>query len=50
MNNFGVQLLLDNFLKLAPPPAARESETGIVEPTNPRVLRFYLQDSGQYEP
>jgi peptide chain release factor 3 len=32
MNNFGVQLLLDNFLKLAPPPAARKSGSQTVEP------------------
>jgi peptide chain release factor 3 len=31
-NNFGVQLLLDRFLELAPPPAARSSRGEIIEP------------------
>lgn len=32
MNNFGVQLLLDNFLKLAPPPTPRKSGDKFIEP------------------
>jgi peptide chain release factor 3 len=32
MNNFGVQLLLDNFLKLAPSPTSRASGTKVVQP------------------
>jgi len=32
MNNFGVQLLLDNFLSLSIPPAARLSTKGEIEP------------------
>ena len=31
-NNFGVHLLLDRFLELAPPPAARSSQGEIIEP------------------
>lgn len=29
-NNFGVQLLLDGFIKYAPPPAPRKSEKGVI--------------------
>lgn len=32
MNNFGVQLMLERFLALAPKPAARETENGSVDP------------------
>ncbi len=33
-NNFGVQMLLDRFLKLAPPPAPRKFGTESVSPTD----------------
>jgi peptide chain release factor 3 len=34
-NNFGVQMLLDRFLQLAPPPAPRRSGKEWIEPTDP---------------
>jgi peptide chain release factor 3 len=50
MNNFGVQLLLDNFLKLAPEPAPRESTTGIVEPANPAFSGFIFKIQANMNP
>lgn len=50
MNNFGVQLLLDNFLKLAPAPVARESADGIVEPTNPAFSGFIFKIQANMNP
>ncbi len=50
MNNFGVQLLLDRFLKLAPPPAARESEEGIVEPGSEAFSGFVFKIQANMNP
>ncbi len=46
MNNFGVQLLLDQFLKLAPPPAPRDG----VEPLNPAFSGFIFKIQANMNP
>ncbi len=47
MNNFGVQLMLERFLALAPEPAGRESKGELIKPAeNPF---FCLQNPGEYE-
>jgi hypothetical protein len=52
MNNFGVQLLLDGFLKHSPPPrAAHVAGMGRDDRAErSRVLRLRLQDPGQHGP
>jgi peptide chain release factor 3 len=42
-NNFGVQLLMDRFLELAPPPAPRKFAGGIVEPTEKGFSGFVFK-------
>jgi peptide subunit release factor RF-3 len=50
-NNFGVQLLLDGFLELAPPPEARMAEDGRSHRADRRrILRLRLQNPGQHGP
>ncbi|NBX33430.1 MAG: hypothetical protein EBR07_12010, partial [Planctomycetes bacterium] len=50
MNNFGVQLLLDNFLKLAPPPAARKSGSQTVEPVYEPFSGFVFKIQANMNP
>ena len=50
MNNFGVQLLLDRFLALAPAPAARETATGSVEPHHPAFSGFVFKIQANMNP
>jgi peptide chain release factor 3 len=47
MNNFGVELFLQYFLTMAPPPTARQSDRGLVEPTDPSFsgLIFKIQSN-----
>ncbi len=49
-NNFGIQFLLDRFLELAPPPAARRSIGGMVEPTAPRFSGFVFKIQANMNP
>ncbi|MFD0892514.1 peptide chain release factor 3 [Luteolibacter ambystomatis] len=50
-NNFGVQLLLDRFLELAPPPASRESGSGkVIEPTSPEFSAFVFKIQANMNP
>ena len=49
-NNFGVQLLLDRFLELAPPPPPRASGGSRDRPGVGGVLRLRLQDPGEHGP
>ena len=49
-NNFGVQLLLDGFLPLAPGPAAHRSEKGLIEPDNPAFSGFIFKIQGNMDP
>ena len=50
VNNFGVQLLLDGFLKHSPAPKSRVMGGIEIAPENPGVQRFHLQDSGEHGP
>ena len=49
-NNFGVQLLLDGFLKHAPAPKSRVMGGIEIAPGESGVLRFHLQDPGEHGP
>ena len=49
-NNFGVQLLLDGFLPLAPAPAAHRSGTGLVQPDTPSFSGFIFKIQGNMDP
>jgi peptide chain release factor 3 len=50
MNNFGVQMLLDRFLELAPPPAARLSGTLTVASTDPTFSAFVFKVQANMNP
>lgn len=50
VNNFGVQLLLDGFLKLASPPRPRQSTNGLIEPTNPAFSAFVFKIQANMDP
>jgi len=50
INNFGVQLLLDGFLKYASPPTARMSRTGAIEPSDPRFSGFVFKIQANMDP
>ncbi len=50
MNNFGVQLLLDRFLSLAPAPTPRESRTGVVSPLDPGFSGFVFKIQANMNP
>jgi len=43
LTNFGVEPFLREFLELAPPPAARESSAGIVEPASDQFTGFVFK-------
>jgi peptide chain release factor 3 len=49
-NNFGVQLLLDNFLRLAPPPAPRLSGETSVEPHSEPFSGFVFKIQANMNP
>ena len=49
-NNFGVQLLMDRFLELAPPPASRKFEGGIVHPTEKGFSGFVFKIQANMNP
>ncbi|MDD5261660.1 MAG: peptide chain release factor 3 [Methylacidiphilales bacterium] len=49
-NNFGVQLLLDQFLELAPPPAARKTGSETLEPNNPSFSGFVFKIQANMNP
>ena len=50
MNNFGVQMLLDRFLELAPPPIARDGGVRIVEPTDAGFSGFVFKIQANMNP
>lgn len=50
INNFGVQTFLDNFLKLAPPPAPRKSESGEVTPAEPKFSGYIFKIQANMNP
>ncbi|MEP4078857.1 peptide chain release factor 3 [Haloferula sp.] len=49
-NNFGVQLLLDRFIELAPPPAARTSDGKTIEPESPEFSAFVFKIQANMNP
>jgi len=50
VNNFGVQLLLDAFLELAPHPAAHRTDGRIVEPVDPSFSGFIFKIQANMDP
>jgi len=50
MTNFGVEPFLDLFVDLAPPPAARVSSAGPVEPTTPSFSGFVFKIQANMDP
>ena len=49
-NNFGVQLLLDRFIELAPPPAARICAGKTIEPESPDFSAFVFKIQANMNP
>ena len=50
MNNFGVQMLLDAFVKYGLPPQPKESTIGTIEPTNPIFSGFVFKIQANMDP
>lgn len=50
MTNFGVQPFLEDFLKLAPSPTARNSTNGQIEPTNENFSGFVFKIQANMNP
>lgn len=50
MNNFGVQMLLDNFLRYSSPPTPRSSGTGAIPPDDPRFSGFIFKIQANMDP
>lgn len=49
-NNFGVQLLLDRFLELAPPPLPRESDDSSIHPASEEFSAFVFKIQANMNP
>jgi peptide chain release factor 3 len=50
VNNFGVQLLLDAFLEMAPPPAPRTTEDRVIVPEEPAFSGFIFKIQANMDP
>jgi peptide chain release factor 3 len=50
LTNFGVEPFLRTFLKMAPPPVARESSVGLVEPENEHFTGFVFKIQANMDP
>lgn len=50
VNNFGVQLLLDGFLRFAPPPQPRRARHGWVSPAEPHFSGFIFKVQANMDP
>lgn len=50
MNNFGVQLMLDNFLAMSLPPTPRTSPEGPIEPASPEFSGFIFKIQANLDP
>ena len=50
MTNFGVQNFLEEYLKLAPPPAPRMSSSGIIEPNDDKFSAFVFKIQANMNP
>ncbi len=50
VNNFGVKLLLDGFLRFSSAPTARTSSAGVIEPGDPRFSGFVFKIQANMDP
>src|SRR5579872_542973 len=50
MNNFGVKLMLDGFLKHSPPPRPHHVSTGLIEPGQPVFSGFIFKIQANMDP
>ncbi|MDD3243334.1 MAG: peptide chain release factor 3 [Eubacteriales bacterium] len=50
MNNFGVESFLGYFLQMAPSPAPRKADTGLIEPEDPRFSAFVFKIQANMNP
>jgi peptide chain release factor 3 len=50
MNNFGVQLMLDNFLAMSMPPSPRQTTTGEVAPEDEKFSGFVFKIQANLDP
>ncbi|MDP3558748.1 MAG: peptide chain release factor 3 [Legionellaceae bacterium] len=50
INNFGMQAVLDDFVKYAPAPRARSSETRVVQPQEPAFSGFVFKIQANMDP
>ena len=50
LTNFGVDVFLDRFLELAPPPAPRESNRGVVDPVGEPFSGFVFKVQANMDP
>ncbi|HET7564154.1 MAG TPA: peptide chain release factor 3 [Gemmatimonadaceae bacterium] len=50
LTNFGVEPFLREFLQLAPPPSARESSAGVIEPTQEAFTGFVFKIQANMDP
>ncbi len=50
ITNFGVQHLLDYFVKFGAPPGARKSDSGVVRPENPEFTGFVFKVQSNMNP
>jgi peptide chain release factor 3 len=50
INNFGVQTFLENFLQLAPKPAPRRTEEGMIEPEFPHFSGYVFKIQANMNP
>jgi len=50
MNNFGVKLLLDSFLRYSSPPTPRRASSGMIDPADPRFTGFVFKIQANMDP
>lgn len=50
LNNFGIREMLDSFVKIAPSPLGRESDKGIIEPTDKKFSGFIFKIHANLDP
>ncbi|MBI3299720.1 MAG: peptide chain release factor 3 [Elusimicrobia bacterium] len=50
VNNFGVQMLLDDFLELSPPPRPQKAGDGPIPPEDPRFSAFVFKIQSNMDP
>lgn len=50
ITNFGVEALLDMFLRITPPPAAHESDVGLIDPCDERFTGFIFKIQANMNP